>query len=69
MNKDNLHLLFVVNTDYFFISHRLSIALACIEQGYRVSLITKDSYKGTPLKQKDIVGFQVAYSLHDSLPF
>ncbi|MFY7826987.1 MAG: glycosyltransferase family 4 protein [Flectobacillus sp.] len=54
MNKDNLHLLFVVNTDYFFISHRLSIALACIEQGYRVSLITKDTGKRAYLESLGI---------------
>lgn len=43
MNKSNSHLLFVVNADYFFVSHRLSMALACIEQGFRVSLITKNT--------------------------
>ncbi|MFZ2854885.1 MAG: glycosyltransferase family 4 protein [Rhodocyclaceae bacterium] len=37
MNKT---LLFVVNVDWFFLSHRLPIALAAIEQGYRVHIAT-----------------------------
>ena len=31
-------ILFVVNVDWFFISHRLPIALAAIEKGYEVHL-------------------------------
>lgn len=33
-----MKLLFIVNVDWFFISHRLPIALAAIEQGYEVHL-------------------------------
>ncbi|WP_165743734.1 glycosyltransferase family 4 protein [Pseudoalteromonas sp. Z9A6] len=33
-----MKLLFIVNVDWFFISHRLSIALTAIEQGYEVHL-------------------------------
>ena len=29
-------ILFIVNVDWFFISHRLPIALAAIKQGYEV---------------------------------
>lgn len=43
MKKPTSHLLFVVNADSFFVSHRLSMALACIEQGFKVSIITKDT--------------------------
>lgn len=35
MSKD---LLFVVNVDWFFVSHRLPIAMAAMEEGYRVHL-------------------------------
>lgn len=33
-------IVFVVNVDWFFISHRLPIALKALEEGYRVHLIT-----------------------------
>lgn len=33
-------LLFIVNIDWFFISHRLPIALAAIEQGYEIHIVT-----------------------------
>jgi len=33
-------LLFVVNVDWFFLSHRLPIALKAIEQGYEVHITT-----------------------------
>lgn len=36
---------FVVNVDWFFISHRLPIALAAIKSGYEVHLICKDTGK------------------------
>ena len=34
----NTHLLFIVNVDWFFVSHRLPIARAAIDAGYRVHL-------------------------------
>lgn len=37
----NRTLLFVVNVDWFFVSHRLPIALEAIKQGYRVHLACK----------------------------
>lgn len=38
--KENRKLLFVVNVDSFFISHRLPIALEAIQQGYEVHIAT-----------------------------
>lgn len=43
MKKPTSHLLFVVNVDSFFVSHRLSMALACLKQGFKISIITKDT--------------------------
>ncbi len=40
--KNNI-LVFVVNVDWFFISHRLPIALKAISEGYEVHLICKDT--------------------------
>jgi glycosyltransferase involved in cell wall biosynthesis len=33
----------VVNVDWFFLSHRLPIALAALQQGYEVTIISKDT--------------------------
>ena len=41
MNKENnKKLLFIVNVDWFFISHRLPVALAAQEEGYEVHVAT-----------------------------
>ena len=37
---NNSKLLFIVNVDWFFISHRLPIALEAIRQGYEVHIAT-----------------------------
>ena len=41
-------LFFVTNVDWFFISHRLPIALNAIQQGYEVYLLSEENsfYKG-----------------------
>jgi glycosyltransferase involved in cell wall biosynthesis len=43
-------LLFVVNVDWFFVSHRLPIALAAMEQGYEVHLACALTDKAEQLK-------------------
>tara|TARA_Y100001968_G_scaffold180486_1_gene165321 strand:+ start:693 stop:1829 length:1137 start_codon:yes stop_codon:yes gene_type:complete len=40
MNKKNKKILFIVNVDWFFISHRLPIAQEAIKNGYEVHLAT-----------------------------
>lgn len=47
-------ILFVVNVDWFFISHRLPIALACIEQGFEVHVAC-----ATTGRQSDIEKFGI----------
>ena len=39
-NHMKLKLLFVVNVDWFFLSHRLPIALEALRQGYEVHIAT-----------------------------
>lgn len=41
MTQQSTRILFVVNVDWFFVSHRLPIALAAISSGYDVHLATK----------------------------
>ncbi|WP_318435538.1 glycosyltransferase family 4 protein [Photobacterium leiognathi] len=40
---ENKKLVFIVNVDWFFISHRIPIALEAIQQGYDVHIICKDT--------------------------
>lgn len=47
-------LLFVVDTDWFFISHRLALALAAKERGYRVIIVAKDTGKANIIKQSGL---------------
>ena len=48
-------LLFVVNVDWFFISHRLPIALAAQREGFEVHLAAADSGKFDWLKEKGMI--------------
>lgn len=48
-------LLFIVNVDWFFLSHRLPIALAAQAAGYEVHLACQFSEKGTSVKQYGFV--------------
>ena len=47
-------LLFIVNTDWFFVSHRLPIAIEAINQGYEVHLATDVSNKSKILNKNGI---------------
>lgn len=40
MKNKRLYLLFVVNVDWFFLSHRLAIAQRALEKGYKVGIAT-----------------------------
>ena len=48
-------LLFIVNVDWFFISHRLPIALAAIKQGYEVHIACGITDKKTMLESHGLV--------------
>lgn len=48
-------LLFVVNVDWFFVSHRLPLALAAMAEGYEVHLATTVTTKRMALEQAGIV--------------
>jgi len=43
MGKTKRTLFMVVNVDWFFISHRLPIALKALEESYSVTIVTKDT--------------------------
>ena len=50
------HLVFVVNTDWFFLSHRLPVARAAMAEGFRVTLVAPDCGHGAKVRAEG-VGF------------
>ncbi len=54
INKTKPKLLIVVNVDWFFLSHRLPIAIAAMEKGYSVTVMSVDTGKGKSLEQYGI---------------
>ena len=46
----NKKLLFLVTEDWYFLSHRLALALACKKQGYEVYIGCKDTGKIDEIK-------------------
>ena len=53
MNKKRL--LFIVNTDWFFLSHRLPIAIEAINQGYEVHIATTITNELDSLKKNGLI--------------
>ena len=51
----NKKLLFVVNVDWFFLSHRLPIALAALSQGYEVHIATGITDKRSEMEKHGLV--------------
>ena len=54
-------ILIVVNVDWFFVSHRLPIALKAIEMGYEVHLAAKDTGRFGELKNLGIITHNVNF--------
>ncbi len=67
MNK--LKLLFIVNVDWFFISHRLPIALAAIDNGYEVHIATTITKFEKKLKEKGLIVHSINFKRSGSNPF
>lgn len=61
-------LLFVVNVDWFFKSHRLPIALAAIEAGYEVHLAAHDTGDFGEFERQGIVCHSVPFSRSGTNP-
>lgn len=57
-----MRVLFIVNVDWFFISHRLPIALAAIEKGYEVHLVCSITDKQKILEDCGIVVHPLDFS-------
>lgn len=62
-------LLFVVNVDWFFVSHRLPIATAALEKGYEVHLACTFSDKKKQLEKIGIICHDISFSRSGSYFF
>lgn len=62
-------LFFVTNVDWFFISHRLPLALDAIRQGYEVYLLSLDTGKKQYLEKKGIHFIDIPFKRSGSNPF
>ena len=49
-----MKIIYIVNVDWFFISHRLAIALEALKQGHEVHIFAKDTGKMAYLKSLGI---------------
>ena len=64
-----LKLLFIVNVDWFFISHRLPIALAAIDNGYEVHIATTITRFEKKLKKEGLIVHSLNFKRSGSNPF
>ncbi len=55
------HLVFVVNTDWFFLSHRLPVAEAALARGFRVTLVANDCGHADEVRAHGIDFVEVAF--------
>lgn len=55
-------LVFVVNVDWFFLSHRLPLALEAIDRGWKVILVCKDSGKFEEIQSYGIIPINLGIS-------
>lgn len=62
-------LVFVVNVDWFFISHRLPLARHAIESGYQVYLLSADTGRKTELESMGTHFVEIPFKRSGSNPF
>lgn len=61
-------IVYVVNVDWFFISHRLPLGIEAIERGYRVYLITKDTGRFKELEGLGIICLNMSFDRSGTNP-
>jgi len=61
MELSNKKILYVVNVDWFFISHRLPLAIEAIRRGHQVYLASKDTGRFEELRKAGITCFEVDF--------
>lgn len=66
--KNKLKILFVVNVDWFFISHRLPIALEGIKRGFDIYLATSDTGRRREIESHGIQFIEVKFERSSKNP-
>jgi glycosyltransferase involved in cell wall biosynthesis len=69
MDNTAKRILFVVNVDWFFISHRLVIAEKAIAKGYKVFVACQDTGRSIEINKKDIEFIDLTISRSGINPF
>jgi hypothetical protein len=62
-------LFIVVNVDWFFLSHRLSVALVALKAGYSVTIIAKDTGKKAEIESYGLQFIDFPFERSGSNPF
>lgn len=62
-------LLFVVNADWFFVSHRLRLARACLDAGYEVHVASEESDKRREIEAAGIHFHRIPFERGGTNPF
>jgi glycosyltransferase involved in cell wall biosynthesis len=65
----NKRIVYIVNVDWFFISHRIPLALEAIKRGYEVFLVTKNTGKFGELSELGINCIEVNFERSGTNPF
>jgi glycosyltransferase involved in cell wall biosynthesis len=68
LNKFKTKILFVTNVDWFFISHRLVIAEAAIENGFEVIVAAEDTGRSREIVDKGIQFINLSFSRSGTNP-
>lgn len=64
-----MKIVFIVNVDWFFVSHRLPLALHALKEGWDVYLLTKDTGKKEELEGYGIHFFDIPFGRTSVNPF
>lgn len=64
-----MRIAFIVNVDWFFVSHRLPIAMRALDEGHDVWVITKDTGKRITLEKKGIHFIDFPFERSGTNPF
>ena len=67
-NQRSKRLLFVVNVDWIFVSHRLSIAEAALNAGYEVFVASKDTGKANEIRNRGVEFVELSISRSGTNP-
>lgn len=60
---------YVVNVDWFFVSHRLQLAIAMKDAGYEVFVLTKDTGRAGEIQDADLKFINIDFERSGSNPF